>query len=279
MENMALPMPQVPAPAGDHHAWRRPARIPAATLPAKREDRRASATLSLMLHGLILALFIVTPFAVHEELLVEQPQGAGGPGPAGGGGGGHMSDVDHVQYVHASAPPPAQTPVVKPVLPPPPVKTVIPPPQDVPKEPIVQPKLDLAMVPGPTSAALPGTGADGTNGNGPGSGGGRGSGTGPGAGSATGPGTGGGNQANFPPTPTELFIPPLPMPDKVRGFHLIAEYDIDERGRILDLHFSPTPDRDYNKRLDEVLRSFRFKPGTKPDGTPIRMKAQIIYDF
>ena len=217
---------------------------------------------------------MLTPVAIHQELLVEEPQGAGGAGPAGGGGGGH--NQDHVEFVRPAAAPPKTQ--VSPTVVPPPVKPIVPP-LELPKTPTVTPKLDLAMVPGPTSAALPGIGNDGSNGNGPGSGGGRGSGTGPGAGSGTGPGTGGGNGANFPPTPTELFIPPLPMPDKVRGFHLIAEYDVDERGRVLDLKFSQTPDRDYNKRLEEVLRSFRFKPGTTPDGTPIRMKAQIIYDF
>src|SRR6185503_12630521 len=63
------------------------------------------------------------------------------------------------------------------------------------------------------------------------------------------------------------------------GFHLVAEFDIDENGKVLDFNFSHTRDGGYNKRLEEVLRSFRFRPGTKPDGTPIRMKAQIIYDF
>ncbi|MEO7085688.1 MAG: hypothetical protein ABI442_01130, partial [Gemmatimonadaceae bacterium] len=82
-----------------------------------------------------------------------------------------------------------------------------------------------------------------------------------------------------PPSPTELFIPPLPMPDKVRGFHLVAEYDVDETGKVVDFKFSPTPDGGYNRRLDNVLKNFKFRPGTKPDGTPIRMKAQIIYDF
>ena len=43
--------------------------------------------------------------------------------------------------------------------------------------------------------------------------------------------------------------------------------------------FQETRDGDYNKRLREVLRSFKFRPGTTPDGKPIRMKAQIIYDF
>jgi hypothetical protein len=55
-----------------------------------------------------------------------------------------------------------------------------------------------------------GTGRDGSAGNGPGTGGGNGSGTGTGRGSGNGPGTGGGLQANYPPSPTELFIPPLP---------------------------------------------------------------------
>src|SRR5437867_1204128 len=124
-----------------------------------------------------------------------------------------------------------------------------------------------------------GSGHDGTNGSGPGSGGGVGSGIGTGRGSGVGPGTGGGIQENYPPTPTELFMPPFPMPDRVRGFHLVAEYNIDESGRILSVDFTHTKDRDYNKRLEEVLKSFRFRPGTRPDGTPIRMKAQIIYDF
>jgi hypothetical protein len=86
-------------------------------------------------------------------------------------------------------------------------------------------------------------------------------------------------QADFPPAPIAFFIPPLPMPDKVRGFHMVAEFDVDETGKVLTYHFSPTKDGGYNKRVDEVLKSFRFRPGTKPDGTPIRMIAQITYDF
>ena len=93
------------------------------------------------------------------------------------------------------------------------------------------------------------------------------------------PGTGGGSRVNYPPTPTELFVPPLPMPDRVRGFHLVAEYEIDETGEVMDFKFTPTPDARYNRRLEEVLKSFKFRPGTTPDGTPIRMKRHIVYDF
>ncbi len=76
-----------------------------------------------------------------------------------------------------------------------------------------------------------------------------------------------------------MFIPPLPVPSSVRGFHVIAEFDVDERGRVLSMTFTETADRGYNRRLAEVLRSFRFRPGTRVDGTPIRMKAQITIDL
>jgi hypothetical protein len=124
-----------------------------------------------------------------------------------------------------------------------------------------------------------GTGADGTAGTGPGSGGGVGSGVGTGKGSATGPGTGGGTQANYPPQPIAFFLPPLPPPASVRGFRFVAEFDIDSTGRVMDVKFTQTPDGDYNRRIATVLRAMRFRPGTRPDGTPLRMKAQLGYDF
>jgi hypothetical protein len=269
-------------------------RLPATRLPVTREDRRGWSLLSAALHGLIIFL-LVGDFALHTADVKEIPQGAGGPGPAGGGGGGHRGTGDHarvtyIRMVAATKQPAVTPPVVKPVVPPP----VVPPPKPVVQQiaeklpditpPVPQPevKVDAPKAPDSTAAQTGtggGTGKDGTNGNGPGTGGGNGSGTGTGRGSGNGPGTGGGVQANYPPSPTELFIPPLPMPDRVRGFHLVAEYDVDSTGKVLDFHFTPTRDGGYNRRLNEVLSAFKFRPGTKPDGTPIRMKAQIVYDF
>jgi protein TonB len=243
--------------------------------------------LSLAFHVLLIAL-LVTPLAVRNAI-VERDQGAGGLGPAGGGGGGHRgtggstSDAtEQLRYVQLAPPATVQSSPPEIVLP-----KVVPPIEPPKVEPLPAPKVEVKDVPVPAKlpdvAATPGAGGgsghDGTNGSGPGSGGGVGSGIGTGRGSGVGPGTGGGVQENYPPTPTELFMPPFPMPDRVRGFHLVAEYDIDESGRILSFDFTHTKDRDYNKRLEEVLKSFRFRPGTRPDGTPIRMKAQIIYDF
>ena len=267
---------------------RRP--LPAVGLPVKREDRRGWGLLSALLHALLIAL-LITPLATHEGIVIERPQGAGGPGPAGGGGGGKRGTggvLEHVRYIQVAAPAPKPKPAV---VPPPPV--IQPKPQPVPppviKPPEITPEskpdikvVEVAKMPeasAPASGVGGGTGRDGSAGSGPGSGGGFGSGIGTGRGSGNGPGTGGGTQANYPPSPTEMFIPPLPMPDKVRGFHLVAEYDIDSTGKVVNYTFTPTRDGSYNRRLDDVLKSFKFRPGTKPDGTPIRMKAQIIYDF
>jgi periplasmic protein TonB len=266
---------------------RRP--LPATGLPARRDNRRTGTLVSLLIHALVIFL-IVFPFTrLHTGVVIEKPQGAGGPGPAGGGGGGRNGTGgvnEHVHYVRvAPAPAPKPAAVIPPIVKPVPV--VKPPaPQITPPQPKVELTPDVKVEPAKpveVTALVPGTGGgagrDGTTGSGPGTGGGVGSGIGTGRGSGTGPGTGGGNQANYPPTPTEMFIPPLPMPGKVRGFHLVAEYDVDSTGKVLGFTFTPTRDGGYNKRLEEVLKSFKFRPGTKPDGTPIRMKAQIIYDF
>jgi protein TonB len=210
----------------------------------------------------------------------EMEQGAGGPGPAGGGGGGMRgtgSPREAIRYVQVAPPAPTPALVVQPKVVQPVVQPIVPPPPK--KE---APKADTATPPpSPTQpvGSGGGTGADGTAGSGPGTGGGVGTGVGTGRGSAVGPGTGGGGQANYPPTPIEMFIPPLPVPSSVKGFHLIAEFDVDERGKVLALNFTETRDRGYNRRLGDVLRGFRFRPGTTPDGTPIRMKAQVVVDL
>jgi hypothetical protein len=69
----------------------------------------------------------------------------------------------------------------------------------------------------------------------------------------------------------------MPIPARVRDFCIVAEFDVDETGRVLDMTFTETKDGGYNRKLRDVLRSIRFRPGSRPDGTPIRMKAQIEY--
>jgi hypothetical protein len=230
--------------------------------------------ISALVHlGILLLLF--TPFAMLGNIS-EIAQGAGGPGPAGGGGGGNRGTgaqrTELLKFVQV-APAQTPTPVAPPVTPPP-----TPPPTPTPEP---EKRLPDLTIPAPTmiTGTGGGTGNDLTGGSGPGSGGGVGSGIGTGRGSAVGPGTGGGNQTNFPPTPIEIFIPPLPVPNGVKGHHLVAEFDVDVSGRVISVNFNETRDGGYNRRLRDVLKAFKFRPGTTPDGAPIRMKAQVVVDL
>ena len=162
-------------------------------------------------------------------------------------------------------------------------------PVEVPKPVIVEPP--VAVVPAPAAAApttapaaIPGTagtgtGGAGTAGAGPGSGGGIGSGVGTGTGSANGPGTGGGPGTSYPPTPTQFFLPPLPAPASLRGYHLTAYFDVDEKGNSKLLGFNPSRDGGYNRRLREVLLALRFRPGVTAQGTPVRDTVDIQFIF
>jgi protein TonB len=251
-----------------------------------RENSRLGIVVSIALHVAI-ALLLVVPFARH----VVPPilQGAGGPGPAGGGGGGRggtggstrpdtKEQLRFIEVAPEARPAAPVTPPPQPVVPPQPVEVrPPPPPPDVRTEADVATKVQPAAVAAPVPGSGGGSGTDGSSGAGPGSGGGTGTGVGTGRGSGVGPGTGGGMQANYPPLPIEMFLPPMPIPDRVRGFRLIAEFDVDETGRVVSFTFNETKDGGYNKRLRQVLGSIRFRPGSRLDGTPVRMKAQIEY--
>ncbi|MEJ7759729.1 MAG: hypothetical protein WKF55_09055 [Gemmatimonadaceae bacterium] len=182
-----------------------------------------------------------------------------------------------MQFVRIKPPAPDAAALVAPI------------PMELPKTvPVVPPAaVPLAQAPSvlpPTGAATTGpagsgAGTSGSAGAGPGSGGGVGSGVGTGTGSANGPGTGGGPGSSFPPTPTQFFLPPLPAPSSLRGYHLTAYFDVDEKGKSTLLGFNPSRDGGYNRRLREVLLALRFRPGVKADGTPIRDTVDIQFIF
>jgi periplasmic protein TonB len=258
-------------------------------MPMRDEGRRAGAVVSLVVHALIILLLIV-PFFMPRSVIERMQQGAGGAGPAGGGGGGTRGTGgemrERVQFVRVS-PAPVPTPTsIPPVVPPTPKPTPkVEPPKAArePTPPVPKPQSEAPAAPVTVASAEPGagggSGADGSTGAGPGSGGGVGAGVGTGRGSGTGAGTGGGTQANYPPVPIEFFLPPMPPPSSVRGQHFTAEFDVDSTGRVLAFDFTPTRDGDYNKRIAQVLRQMKFRPGVGPDGSPLRMKAQVGYEF
>ncbi len=287
-----MSLPESPHAQDPPNVGRPHYRVPIGLPSRGEENRRIGAVVSVVLHALIIGLLIV-PFVLPDSVIERMQQGAGGDGPAGGGGGGSRGSggtVETVRYVKL-VPTPVPTPSSIPPVPKPEAPKVEPPKVEPPK-PVETPPVKTpppqqqSAVPAPqttVASVVPGagggSGSDGSKGAGPGSGGGVGAGAGTGRGGATGPGTGGGSQANYSPQPIELFLPPLPAPKSVRGFHLTAEFDVDSTGRVLDFRYTKTRDGDYNKRIEDVLRAIRFRPGTRPDGTPVRMIAQLGYDF
>jgi protein TonB len=269
-----------------HDPPARPAyRVPVG-LPLRDEGRRQGAIISVLVHAVIIALLLM-PIVFSRTIINRIEQGAGGAGPAGGGGGGqggYAGSGDTIRFVRVT-PQQVPTPVALPPIPKPAEAVIQPPvPQVTPAAPPAVKAPEQAVAPAPVTTiagtgAGPGSGHDGTTGNGPGTGGGVGSGIGTGRGSGVGPGTGGGTQANYPPQPIEFFLPPMPPPKSVKGFQFTAEFDVDSTGKVLDVKFSETRDGDYNRRLASVLHVMRFRPGTRPDGTPLRMKAQVVYEF
>jgi hypothetical protein len=247
--------------------------------PGAEERGWRSYLLSFVLHTTLILLMILPPL-LGSGMLDEQLQGAGGPGPAGGGGGGTRGTggtdrplEERLRYIQVAPTPAPAAPAVPETVPPPEEKKEeTPPPVDL-KIDAPDTKLDFSVAPGTGG----GTGADGTAGTGPGSGGGVGLGVGTGRGSSTGPGTGGGPGTIYPPTPTDVFIPPMPVPQRIKGTTVIALFDVDETGNVVKFDFTETRDGGYNRRLREVFRNTRFRPATRWDGTPVRAQGRIEY--
>ena len=64
-----------------------------------------------------------------------------------------------------------------------------------------------------------------------------------------------------------------------KPYHLIAWFDVDEKGNAKLIAFNPSKDGGYNRRLEEVLRSLRFRPGVHADGTPMRDTVDVHFIF
>src|SRR5262252_2882171 len=87
--------------------------LPATGMPVRRDDRRGWGLLSLALHLLVIILLLTDFSRLHTGVVIERPQGAGGPGPAGGGGGGHRGTggiQERVRYIRVADTPRPPTP-------------------------------------------------------------------------------------------------------------------------------------------------------------------------
>jgi hypothetical protein len=236
----------------------------------------------LLLHTILVVLVVAPPLWVSRQINAVQQQGPRGDGRVGGGGGGKYGSggAERVRYM---AFPSASAEDLKPLPDPVPLPQQLAPPVDKKAEP---PKPE-PETPLPTAAATDtttqanvasvapgsggGSGMDGTKGSGQGSGGGVGSGTGTGRGSGIGPGTGAGNDDDeiFPPSVIALTILPIPVPNKVRPYRLVAYFEVDTLGNARLLSFNPSNDRGYDRRVREMLSEIRFRPAVRKDGRAV----------
>lgn len=275
-----IPFDAPPPPAGDGE---RPRYRPPIGIPLAKNRRTVGFIVSVLMHILVILLLIV-PFTSPE--LLREVMGAGGPGPAGGGGGGNRGTGgspknERIQFVNVVPPRPSvmpplvKPPEIKPPIVPPPVE---PPPTPTPKPPAPTTAADAVEAKSAVVGTGGGAGADGSAGAGTGSGGGVGTGVGTGKGTGAGPGTGGGPGTIYPPSPIELFLPPLPIPNKAKG-EVLVEFDVDSTGKVLDIRFNETRDGGYNGKLMQAFRAMRFRPGVNGLGVPVRAKVQLIYSL
>ncbi len=92
------------------------------------------------------------------------------------------------------------------------------------------------------------------------------------AGGGAGPGAGGGGEggATRPPELRDLAFPFDEPPRKLRGASLDVTFWVRADGRVERYEVYPEiSDRDYARKFDEVIRSFRFTPARAADGTRV----------
>ena len=252
--------------------------------PVARERDWPSQIASALLHAVVILLIILP--SLTQVLEIPEELGAGGAGPAGGGGGGNRGTggvrSERIQYV-AAAPVPVPPVVVPPPRIIPPLveekkPEIVPPPVTPPVE--VAAKADSSNKAAEATSVVAGVGGgsgnDGTNGMGPGKGGGVGSGEGTGRGSGVGPGTGGGTGTVYPPQVTQLVILPLPAPNKVKPYEMVAVFDVDSLGKATLVGWNKPKDNDYARRVEATLLGYRFRPAVRAvDGMPVSARTSI----
>ncbi len=236
--------------------------------------------LSLALHGLLIGLLVHRGGRIWSRTLAP-----GDPALQSGGGGG--GGGNRVAYITLPSIAPSAAPRSAPIVSPPPTPPrVVPKPDPVPVKP---PEPAVTAVPADTqrtavAVATPADTAPSGGGLGPGAGGGAGGGRGAGVGAETGggagPGRAGGGQGGTtrPPELRDLAFPFDEPPKKLRGASLNVTFWVRVDGRVERYQVDPEiPDRDYARKFDEVIRSFRFAPARAPDGTRVAGTTTVTF--
>lgn len=245
----------------------RPVRV-LASLPSPPPRSAAAILVSVLVHGLASLVLIRMGQAVVEprggEFAEAFQQLLGG----GGGGGGRGGTA-----IIAVAPPKAAPPAVAEV------PAAVPPPNVVMPDVVPEQPVAAAVEPGPPAAVSAGSGGGSGGGVGTGTGTGTGSGVGPGSGGGTGGGVGTGRRG-MPPESRSMMIPPIDPPKSMRGKTVEVLFTISAEGRVTDLVVTPPiTDKNFAKKFDEVMRTYRFRPARDADGNAVASTYPFQFTF
>jgi hypothetical protein len=86
--------------------------------------------------------------------------------------------------------------------------------------------------------------------------------------------------AGRPPEPRQLILPPFDYPPVMRGRTIAVTFFVLVDGRVDRVVFSEEiPDRGYAKKLETVLRAYRFRPARSPEGAPVSGVTTVSISF
>lgn len=248
----------------------RPPVTPNLRLPGARR-RYDGFVLSLLFH-VVIGIVLVA----HGERLWSRTRGDPGlraGDSAGGGGGNRVAYITLPSIPRPVAPPRIELAI--PVPQPRPEPTVVP--EPITPAAVLPQTVDTVTAPAMAQGA---EGLSGGAGRGAETGAGAGAGPGVGGGVGGGEGTGGGGEGGKarPPEP-RLLAPPFDDPPKeLRGASLNVTFWVRDDGRVERYEVVPRiKDRDYAKKFDEVMRSFRFTPARAPDGQRVAGVTSISF--
>jgi TonB family protein len=70
------------------------------------------------------------------------------------------------------------------------------------------------------------------------------------------------------------------VPGSVRGSTVAVTFDVGADGRVIDVHFEPPlTDRGFSRKLEDVMRGYRFRPARSPDGRPVAGRTTVTLIF
>ena len=83
-----------------------------------------------------------------------------------------------------------------------------------------------------------------------------------------------------PPVPDGLFLPPLPIPESVRGARSVSRLVVDPTGRVMadSITVCGVPNRTYAAQVAARFARMRFRPA-RLNGQAVTADVGIGYDF